>query len=181
MRHLARHNRLSLVCGCSGQGSPLRIDVPCSQCLTAEHQRCACVTDDLQRGFLPVVWLGCHFRLETEPLLRFGWLSGCLICGCAGCDWQLLDFGWSIRSFSNSLAAVFRSVLRCRVQRSRTFPPSSQRKHLNSLRVVFTTKLRPLIEFMAVGDLAASQNSRLCQVPGAGFARRALTGARHLA
>ena len=19
----------------------------------------------------------CHFRLETEPLLRFGWLSGC--------------------------------------------------------------------------------------------------------
>ena len=21
--------------------------------------------------------LECHFRLETEPLLRFGWLSGC--------------------------------------------------------------------------------------------------------
>ena len=40
------------------QGSPLRIDVPCSQCLTAEHQRFACVTDGLQRYFLPVVLLG---------------------------------------------------------------------------------------------------------------------------
>jgi len=42
----------------SGQGSPLRIDVPCSQCLTAEHQRFACMTNGLQRCYLPVIRLG---------------------------------------------------------------------------------------------------------------------------